>query len=135
MKNKIVITYGTYDLFHVGHVNILRRAKSLGDYLIVALSTDKFNEIKNKKSFFTYKERKKILDSNQYVDKVISEENWGQKKNDIIKYKVDILVMGDDWKEKFDNLKDLCKVVYLPRTKNISTTEIKNKLKDKINEN
>ena len=115
---KRVITYGTFDLLHYGHINLLRRAKALGDYLIVALSTDEFN----------LKERKKLLEAIRYVDLVIPEENWDQKRTDIPLYHVDTFVMGDDWKGKFDFLEDLCQVVYLPRTPEISTTKIKKEL-------
>lgn len=132
---KKVITYGTFDLIHRGHINILKRAKELGDYLIVCLSTDHFNEIKNKKSYYSYDERKYILESIKYVDEVIPEENWEQKKDDIKKHKVDIFVMGSDWIGKFDFLKEHCEVIYLPRTEGISTTKIKydfrNNLKDR----
>ncbi len=127
---KRVITYGTFDLFHYGHLRILKRAKKLGDYLIVAVSTDEFNQIKGKKCTYPFKHRAEIVKAIRYVDKVIPEKNWGQKRRDIKKYKIDILVMGDDWKGKFDHLSDLCKVVYLPRTKNISTTQIKNHFKN-----
>jgi glycerol-3-phosphate cytidylyltransferase len=123
-----VITYGTYDLLHYGHINLLRRAKRLGDYLIVGLSTDAFNRVKGKKSYFSYEERKLLLESIRYVDLVIPEENWEQKIEDIKKYNVDIFVMGDDWKGKFDFLERYCKVVYLPRTPKISTTKIKTDL-------
>lgn len=125
---KKVITYGTFDMLHYGHINLLRRARELGDYLILALSTDEFNLIKNKKSYFTYKERKLILESIKYVDKIIKEENWEQKIKDIKKYKIDIFVIGEDWKGKFDFLKEYCEVVYLPRTPDISTTKIKKDL-------
>jgi glycerol-3-phosphate cytidylyltransferase len=125
---KRVITYGTFDLFHYGHVNLLRRAKALGDYLIVALSTEKFNQIKNKTAHFPYEERKRILEAIRYVDQVIPEENWEQKISDIKKYDIDVFVMGDDWTGKFDFLKEYCEVVYLPRTKGISTTKIKHDL-------
>lgn len=123
-----VITYGTYDLLHYGHINLLRRAKSLGDYLIVGLSTDEFNRVKGKKSYFSYEERKLLLESIRYVDLVIPEETWEQKIEDIKKYKIDIFVMGDDWKGKFDFLESYCKVIYLPRTPEISTTKIKTDL-------
>jgi len=126
---KTVITYGTFDLLHVGHVNILKRAKALGDYLIVGISTDDFNAIKHKQAFYSFRDRKKILEAIRYVDKVIPEKNWGQKIKDIRKYGVDVFVMGDDWKGKFDDLKKYCEVVYLSRTPNISTTSIKNNLK------
>ena len=115
---KRVITYGTFDLLHYGHINLLRRAKALGDYLIVALSTDEFNwNSKGKKSYFTYEERKAMLEAIRYVDMVIPEENWDQKKTDVAKYEVDVFTMGDDWEGKFDFLKEEgCEVVYLPRT-------------------
>ncbi len=125
---KTVLTYGTYDLLHIGHINLLKRARELGDRLIVGLSSDEFNLGKNKKSVFSYAERKQILESIRYVDEVLPEESWEQKKRDIQKYKVDIFVMGDDWIGKFDELKEFCKVVYLPRTADISTTYLKNKL-------
>ncbi len=120
---KKVITYGTYDILHYGHINLLRRAKDLGDYLIVGLSTDEFNAIKNKKAYYSYEQRKLILEAIKYVDLVIPEENWAQKRSDIVKYKVDTFVMGDDWKNKFDDLKDICEVIYLPRTENVSTSK------------
>lgn len=126
---KKVITYGTFDLLHVGHINLLRRAKALGDYLIVGLSTDHFNSLKNKKAYYSYEERKQILETIRYVDKVIPEVSWEQKIKDIIKYDIDIFVMGDDWIGEFDFLKNYCKVIYLPRTWGISTTKIKNDLK------
>lgn len=124
-----VLTYGTFDLLHYGHINLLRRAKKLGDYLIVGLSTDSFNKLKNKKSFYNFEDRKRLLQSIKYVDKVIPENSWEQKINDILKYKIDIFVMGDDWKGKFDFLQSYCKVVYLKRTKNISSTKVKEYLK------
>ena len=128
-----VITYGTFDLLHYGHINLLRRAKALGDYLIVALSTDEFNRNqKHKKCYFPYEKRKMILEAIRYVDLIIPEENWEQKTSDIAKYEVDIFVIGDDWTGKFDFLKTTgkgCEVVYLPRTPEISTTHIKNDLK------
>lgn len=127
---KRVITYGTFDLLHYGHINLLKRAKALGDYLIVALSTDEFNlNSKNKVCYFTYEERKRLLEAIRYVDLVIPEENWEQKKTDIPLYHVDTFVMGDDWEGKFDFLKEQCEVVYLPRTPEISTTKIKQELK------
>lgn len=125
---KKVITYGTFDLFHYGHVNLLKRAKALGDYLIVALSTDDFNLIKNKTAHFSYEKRKEILEAIRYVDEVIPEENWEQKVTDIKKYNIDIFVIGDDWAGKFDFLKEFCEVIYLPRTQGISTTKIKHDL-------
>lgn len=130
---KRVITYGTFDLLHSGHINILRRAKELGDYLIVAVSTDEFNALKGKTSYYTFEERKMILEAVRYVDLVIPEENWEQKIDDVQKYEVDVFVMGDDWKGKFDFLKEYCEVVYLPRTEGISTTKIKNDLKEFTN--
>jgi len=127
---KRIITYGTYDLLHYGHINLLRRAKALGDYLIVALSTDEFNAVKGKKSFFNYDQRKALLEAIRYVDLVIPETDWKQKISDIREYHIDTFVIGDDWKGKFDFLKDEgVEVVYLSRTPEISTTEIKNKLK------
>ena len=127
---KKVITYGTFDLLHYGHINLLRRAKSLGDYLIVGLSTDEFNnKEKNKECYFDFENRKLLLDAVRYVDLVIPEETWDQKVLDIQKYNVDIFVIGDDWKGKFDYLEDFgIEVVYLPRTKEISTTKIKKDL-------
>ena len=124
---KRVITYGTFDLLHYGHINLLRRARALGDYLIVALSTDEFNrDQKNKKCYFSYEERKLLLESIRYVDLVIPEENWEQKRADVHLYRVDTFVMGDDWTGKFDFLKEEgVEVVYLPRTPEISTTQIK----------
>ncbi len=126
---KKVITYGTFDLFHVGHVNILRRARELGDYLIVALSSDEFNAIKNKKAYHSYEDRKTILEAIRYVDEVIPELTWEQKIKDVQEHNVDVFVMGDDWEGKFDFLKEYCEVVYLPRTEGISTTKIKQDLK------
>lgn len=128
---KKVITYGTFDLLHYGHINLLKRAKAYGDYLIVALSTDEFNwNSKQKKCYFTYEERKKMLEAIRYVDLVIPEECWEQKVTDVKEFKVDTFVMGNDWEGKFDFLKDSCEVVYLPRTPEISTTQIKRDLKD-----
>lgn len=127
---KKVITYGTFDLLHYGHINLLKRAKEKGDYLIVALSTDEFNwNSKNKKCYFSYEKRKLLLEAIRYVDLVIPEENWDQKISDVKEFKVDTFVMGDDWQGKFDFLKDYCEVVYLPRTPEISTTQIKGDLK------
>ena len=128
---KKIIRYGTFDLLHYGHINLLRRAKKLGDYLIVALSTDEFNwNSKQKKCYFNYEKRKMLLEAIRYVDLVIPEENWEQKVSDIKEFKIDTFVMGNDWEGKFDFLKDLCEVVYLPRTKEISTTQIKKDLKE-----
>ena len=127
---KRILTYGTFDLLHFGHIEILRRAKALGDYLVVAVSTDEFNAIKGKKSYHDYATRKKMLEAVRYVDLVIPENDWDQKRNDVIKYEIDTVVMGSDWtnNEKFEILKDICDVKYLPRTENISTTKIKNDL-------
>jgi glycerol-3-phosphate cytidylyltransferase len=122
---KRVITYGTYDLLHYGHIELLRRAKAQGDYLIVALSSDEFNAGKGKKSYFTYEERRRMLEAIRYVDLVIPEESWEQKTTDVAKYHVDTFVIGDDWAGKFDFLKEQCEVVYLERTPEISTTQIK----------
>ena len=131
-KNKIkVITYGTFDLFHVGHVNLLKRASELGDHLTVAISTDEFNwDAKNKKCHYIYEDRKKIVESIKYVDEVIPETDWEQKKIDVVDHDIDIFVIGDDWKGHFDFLEDQgVKVVYLSRTPDISTTQIKEELK------
>ena len=127
---KRILTYGTFDLLHFGHIEILRRAKALSDYLVVAVSTDEFNAIKGKKSYHDYATRKKMLEAVRYVDLVIPENDWDQKRNDVIKYAIDTVVMGSDWtnNEKFEILKDICEVKYLPRTENISTTKIKNDL-------
>ena len=127
---KRVITYGTFDLLHYGHINLLKRAKEKGDYLVVALSTDEFNwNEKQKKCYFTYEQRKALLESIRYVDLVIPEENWEQKRTDIHEYHIDTFVMGNDWEGEFDFLKEEgCEVVYLPRTPEISTTKIKKDL-------
>ncbi|MHB9294111.1 putative glycerol-3-phosphate cytidylyltransferase [Hollandina sp. SP2] len=126
---KRVITYGTFDLLHYGHINILKKAKALGDYLIVALSTDEFNLAeKQKKSYFDYEKRKQLLESIRYVDLVIPEKSWDQKIIDIDNYYIDIFVIGDDWSGKFDFLKEKCEVIYLQRTPEISTTLIKQDL-------
>ena len=127
---KRVITYGTFDLLHYGHINLLKRAKALGDYLIVGLSTNEFNRLeKNKECYFDYEERKSLLEAIRYVDLVIPEENWNQKISDIQKYHADVFVIEDDWQGKLDYLSYLgIEVVYLPRTKEISTSKIKNDL-------
>lgn len=134
---KRILTYGTYDLLHYGHIRLLKRAKELGDYLIVAVSTDEFNEIKGKKAYHNYETRKKMLEAIRYVDLVIPEKTWEQKKEDVLNYHVDVVVMGSDWagSDKFDYLKEYCEVVYLDRTEGISTTKIKNDLglQDPIN--
>jgi len=125
---KRVITYGTFDLLHPGHINLLRRAKDLGDELYVGLSTDEFNQMKGKTAVLTYEQRKTVLEAIKYVDHVFPESDWDQKTSDIKKYGISCFVMGDDWKGKFDFLKDYCTVVYLPRTPDISTTDIKQKI-------
>ena len=126
---KRVITYGTFDLLHYGHINLLRRAKELGEYLIVGLSTDEFNALKNKKAYFSYEQRKLLLEAIRYVDLVIPEETWEQKSSDAEKYSVDTFVIGDDWAGKFDFLKETgVEVIYLSRTPEISTTQIKSDL-------
>lgn len=127
---KKVITYGTYDLLHWGHINLLKRAKNLGDYLIVGLSTDEFNAIKHKTSHHSFEERKKILEAIKYVDEIIPEENWDQKTRDVKEHDIDIFAMGNDWKGEFDFLKDYCQVKYFPRTEGISSSKIK-KIMDK----
>lgn len=128
-KIRKIITYGTFDLIHYGHINLLKRAKELGDYLIVALSTNEFTEIKGKKCYFSYEERKRLLEAIRYVDLVITESNWEQKVRDIKEFKVDTFVIGDDWKGEFDYLEEFCEVKYLKRTTEISTTKIKQELK------
>ena len=127
---KRVITYGTFDLLHYGHINLLKRAKELGDYLIVAISTDKFNmNEKHKKSYYSYEKRKAMIEAIRYVDLVIPEETWEQKKTDICKYNIDVFVIGDDWNGKFDFLKEEgVDVVYLERTPEISSSQIKEDL-------
>lgn len=125
---KRILTYGTFDLLHYGHIRLLKRAKALGDYLIVALSTDEFNNLKGKKAYHDYKTRKEMLESIRYVDLVIPENNWEQKIDDVKNYKVDTVVMGSDWTGKFDFLKDYCELIYLDRTEGISTSKIKKDL-------
>lgn len=131
---KRVITYGTFDLLHYGHIQLLQRAKALGDYLIVALSSDEFNTIKGKHAYHPYEERKAMLEALRVVDLVILEDHWEQKVSDVLKYHVDVFVIGDDWEGKFDFLKEHCEVVYLPRTEGISTTKIKHDLEGRKNE-
>ena len=128
---KTILTYGTYDLLHYGHIILLKRAKEMGDYLIVALSTNEFNQLKGKTTYYDYETRKYMLEAIRYVDLVIPEENWEQKLSDVKKYNVDTIVMGSDWagSEKFEYLKEFCKVVYLDRTEGISTTKLKKDLK------
>lgn len=128
---KKVITYGTFDLFHVGHLNIIKRAKALGDYLVVAVSSDAFNLIKGKKAYHSDQDRKLILEAIRYVDEVIFEDSWDQKTRDVQTHNIDVFVMGDDWEGQFDFLKEHCEVVYLPRTNGISTTKIKEDLYQK----
>lgn len=128
---KKIITYGTFDLLHTGHINILRRAKALGDYLIVAVSTDEFNTLKHKEAYHSFEERKQILEAIKYVDEVIGENDWNQKVEDVKNYDVDTFVMGNDWEGEFDFLKEYCEVIYLPRTSGVSTTKIKEELKQK----
>jgi glycerol-3-phosphate cytidylyltransferase len=125
---KKVITYGTFDLLHWGHINLLKRAKKYGDHLTVAISTDEFNELKDKKSYHSFEHRKFILESIECVDEVIAENDWEQKIKDVVNRDIDVFVMGSDWKGKFDFLKDYCEVVYLPRTIGISTSKIKKDL-------
>ena len=127
-KKKTVITYGTFDMFHIGHLQLLKRLKELGDELIVAVSTDEFNDLKGKKTLIPYEQRKDIIEAIKYVDMVIPEEDWEQKIVDIKKYNVDIFCIGDDWKGKFDFLDKHCEVMYLPRTEGISTTKLKKSL-------
>ena len=127
---KRILTYGTFDLLHYGHIRLLQRAKALGDYLIVAVSTDEFNALKGKKSYHNYETRKKMLEAIRYVDLVIPEDNWEQKIDDVKTYHVDVVVMGSDWagSDRFEYLNDYCEVVYLDRTEGISTTKIKQEL-------
>lgn len=125
---KTVITYGTFDILHVGHINLLKRARALGDRLVVGLSSDKFNQGKHKSSLLNYENRKVVLESIRYVDEVFPEETWDQKAGDIRRFSADIFVMGDDWIGKFDFLREYCEVTYLARTPSISTTDIKQSL-------
>jgi len=128
--SRTVITYGTFDILHVGHINLLQRARALGERLVVGLSTDAFNNGKHKSALLNYENRKAVLEAIRFVDLVFPEENWEQKADDIRKYAADIFVIGDDWRGKFDFLSDACEVVYLPRTTDISTTEIMQSLGD-----
>jgi glycerol-3-phosphate cytidylyltransferase len=128
---KKVITYGTFDLLHIGHINILKRAKALGDHLTVAISSDEFNALKGKKAYYDFEQRKAILEAIKYVDEVVAEHNWEQKIEDVKNHNIDVFVMGDDWTGKFDFLSEYCEVVYLPRTGGISTTKIKTDLGEK----
>jgi glycerol-3-phosphate cytidylyltransferase len=129
-KYKTIITYGTFDLFHIGHLNLLERLKGMCDELIVAVSTDEFNELKGKKTLIPFEQRIKIIRSIKYVNKAIPENNWEQKKLDIKKYNVSAFAIGDDWKGEFDDLKEYCEVIYLERTKDISSTALKKSLKN-----
>ena len=129
MKEKIVITYGTFDLFHIGHLKLLKRLSNLGNKLIVAVSTDEFNALKGKKTIIPFEQRAEIVENIKCVDMVIAENSWEQKINDIKNYNVNIFAMGNDWKGKFDFLKEYCEVVYLDRTEGISSTQLKNTLK------
>lgn len=129
---KKVITYGTFDLLHKGHVNILKRAKEQGDHLTVVVSSDEFNALKGKKAYTSYEDRKYILEAIKYVDEVLPEHTWEQKIDDVKNNDIDVFVMGDDWTGKFDFLSEYCEVYYLPRTEGISTTQIKNDLKDTL---
>lgn len=126
---KKILTYGTFDTMHWGHINILKRAAELGDYLLVGISSDEFNAKKGKKAYHDFTIRKEMVESIIYADKVISENSWEQKKEDILLYGIDVLVMGDDWTGEFDYLKDICEVIYLPRTKSVSSTKIREILK------
>jgi len=127
---KRVLTYGTFDLLHYGHINLLKQAKQQGDYLIVALSTDEFNlESKNKVCYFNFEKRKALLEAIRYVDLVIPEYSWEQKVSDVQLYHADLFVIGDDWEGEFDFLRELCDVKYLARTPEVSTTKIKQELK------
>lgn len=122
---KRILTYGTFDTLHFGHIRLLQRARALGDYLIVGLSTDDFNAQKNKKAFHSWEERKFFLEALRYVDLVIPEEKWEQKIADVQMYQVDTFTMGSDWKGEFDFLSEYCDVIYLPRTPSISSTQIR----------
>lgn len=126
IEMKRVLTYGTFDTLHYGHIRLLQRARALGDYLIVALSTDEFNALKGKKAYHSWEERKAHLEALRYVDLVIPENTWEQKPEDVKLYHVDIFTMGSDWEGKFDSLSDLCEVIYLDRTEGISSTMIRN---------
>ena len=123
-----VITYGTFDLLHYGHINLLRCAKELGDYLVVGLSVESFNDGKGKKCHFSFEHRKNLVESIRYVDLVIPEESWEQKISDVSRYHIDRFAIGDDWEGKFDFLKEHCEVFYIPRTPEVSTTTVKKSL-------
>ena len=128
MATRTIITYGTFDMFHIGHLELLKRLKELGDKLIVAVSTDEFNEIKGKKTIIPYTQRASILEAIRYVDMVIPENDWEQKVTDVKHLNVDVFAIGDDWEGKFDFLKEYCEVKYLERTQDISTTQLKRSL-------
>ncbi len=128
MEIRTIITYGTFDMFHIGHLKLLQRLKALGDELIVAVSTDEFNALKGKKTLIPYEQRAEIVKNIKCVDQVIPEHNWEQKLKDVQKYNIDIFAIGDDWEGKFDFLKEHCEVVYLERTANVSTTKLKKSL-------
>lgn len=127
---KTILTYGTFDFLHVGHIRLLQRAKALGDYLIVGLSTDEFNLMKHKSAFIPFEQRREILEAIKYVDLIIPEENWEQKIQDVKNHQVDVFVMGDDWQGEFNFLQEYCQVVYLPRTEDISSTGLKEQLRN-----
>jgi glycerol-3-phosphate cytidylyltransferase len=133
-SQRTILTYGTFDLFHPGHVALLRRAKELGTRLVVGLSTDEFNELKGKKSVMSYEDRKTVLESCRFVDLVIPESHWDQKPDDAIRYGADVFVMGDDWSGKFDFMADHCSVLYLSRTPKVSSTEIKAKMRNQVSD-
>lgn len=133
-KNPItVITYGTFDMFHIGHLNLLRNLKSLGDRLIVGVSTDEFNAQKGKRTLIPYEQRVEIVGAIRYVDKTFPENFWDQKRNDIIREKAKIFAMGSDWVGKFDDLNDICEVLYFPRTDFICSSDVKKLISSLIN--
>lgn len=131
---KKILTYGTFDTLHYGHIRLLQRAKALGDYLIVGLSTDEFNAVKHKHAFHSWEERKALLEALRYVDLVIPENNWEQKVDDVKLYHVDVFTMGHDWEGEFDFLKEACEVTYLPRTERISSTMIRSSLSEETSD-
>jgi len=124
-RERTVLTYGTFDLLHYGHIRLLTRARAMGDRLVVGLSTDDFNSVKGKHSFFTYEQRREVLESLAIVDEVFPEECWEQKHGDIARLRADVLVMGDDWEGRFDALLESCEVAYLPYTNGISSSRVK----------
>lgn len=123
--DRVILTYGTFDLFHIGHLNLLQRLKALGDYLVVGVSSDEFNASKGKHTIVPFEDRLRIVQNIKCVDLAIAENTWDQKRHDIDQYKVSVFGIGDDWEGKFDDLRDLCEVVYLPRTADISSTSMK----------